>query len=285
MPDSTDYKDTQDDYTSELTLGPSELGKTVTLEIYNAAVTFALAQKDASGVASFQSGNEVSLGPGIATFGNCQGIKVKSNATGLPAIVNATMYYIGEVVPILQPNPTSLSFDPNTGDVTVDPMPTTGGGGNVPDGGNMGDVLTKLSGADQDDDWEPPSVSGNFVNLLAPADPAQDGTGERIEIDTLDTIDLYTVDAFHLTADNLVQIDASPGATAGIILEAENISLLAADSGGNVIDTQLFLEVEVDGDTPAGAVQYIKICIGDAITPANNGWYVIPIYLATNQNW
>src|ERR1035437_4784053 len=130
MPDSTDYKDTQDDYTSELTLGPSELGKTVTLEIYNAAVTFALAQKDASGVASFQSGNEVSLGPGIATFGNCQGIKVRSNAPGLPAIANATMYYVGEVVPDLTPNPTELSLDPVTGEVDVLPMPTTGG--NVP---------------------------------------------------------------------------------------------------------------------------------------------------------
>jgi hypothetical protein len=197
MPDSTDYKNTQGGYTSELTLGPSELGATITLEIYNAAVTFVLAQKDPSGVASFQSGNEVSLGPGIATFGNCQGIKVRSNAPGLPAIANATMYYVGEVVPNLTPNPTELSLDPVTGDATVDPMSTTGGGGNVPDGGITGDVLTKLSNTDQDDDWAAPGGGGggNPVEIQPTIGMVpQDASGDTIYVDNADLIELRAHD-------------------------------------------------------------------------------------------
>ena len=48
----------------------------------------------------------------------------------MSAIVNATIYYVGEVIPNLVPNPTELNIDPVTGEVDVLPMPTTGG--NVP---------------------------------------------------------------------------------------------------------------------------------------------------------
>jgi hypothetical protein len=160
MPDTTGYYETQDDYIPELTLNPSDLAIAIVMEVYNAAITYVIAQANTSNKAQFKLGNEIQLGPGIVIMKGAQGVKVKSATIGTPAIVNATVYYVGEPLPNIQPNAGNMAIV--GGQLVVLPMSTSGGA--------------------------PPTKNVEIQPTIGSL--AQDGTADTISVDNLDNVTL-----------------------------------------------------------------------------------------------